>query len=279
MGTPEDSKDAGGESGTRLTAAEIHDNLLAPGEEELHRPTSALLWSSLGSGLVIGFSFLAGGWASEMAGPRYGPAAAAAVYPLGFIFVILARSELFTENTLTPVLPFLNQPTGKRFKQVLRVWAALLMGNLVGAAVFALVVAHAPVVAETLRAPLLALARQATDGTFAQIFLLAIFAGWLIALLAWLLASTHATGAQLALIWIATAPISALGFRHSIAGAVEAFYRSAVGDVPLGAILGDFVLPAVLGNAVGGVVLVALLNYGQVTSERPTSVTSTGAAS
>jgi formate/nitrite transporter FocA (FNT family) len=83
-----------------------------------------------------------------------------------------------------------------------------------------------------------------------------------------LLASTHATGAQLALIWITTAPISALGFRHSIAGAVEAFYRAAVGDAPWRAMLGDFVAPAVLGNAVGGVVLVALLNYGQVASER-----------
>ena len=63
------------ESGTRLTAAEIHDNLLEPGEHELHRPTSALLWSSLGSGLVIGFSFLAGGWATELAGPVVDPAA------------------------------------------------------------------------------------------------------------------------------------------------------------------------------------------------------------
>jgi formate-nitrite transporter family protein len=268
MGTPEDRKEAEGESGTRLTAAEIHDNLLRPGEEELHRPTSALLWSSLGSGLVMGFTFLAGGWAAELAGPRHGHAAAAVVYPLGFILVILARSELFTENTLTPVIPLLNEPTAKRFKQVLRVWAALLAGNLVGAGLFALVVAYAPVVETSLRAPLLALARQATEGSFAKIFFLAIFAGWLIALLAWLLASTHATGAQLALIWIATAPIAALGFRHSIAGSVDAFYRAAIGDAPLDAMLGDFVVPAVLGNAVGGVVLVALLNFGQVASER-----------
>jgi formate-nitrite transporter family protein len=268
MGSPEDKRKADSEGGTRLSASEIHDNILAPGEQELRRPTSALLWSAFASGLVIGFSFLTGGWAAELAGPRYGHAAATAVYPLGFTFVIMARSELFTENTLIPVIPFLNGPTRERFMQVLRVWTVLLAGNLVGTVVFALVVAYAPVVEPTLRSPLLELARRATEGSFAHTFLAAIFAGWLIALLAWLLASTHATGAQLALIWITTAPISALGFRHSIAGAVEAFYRAAVGDASWGAMLGDFVAPAVLGNAVGGVVLVALLNYGQVASER-----------
>jgi len=267
MSTPLVEKQPAAESGTRLTAAEIHDNVRRPGEEELRRPTSALLLSSLASGLVIGFSFLAGGWGAELAGPRYGGAAAAALYPLGFIFVIMARSELFTENTLTPVIPFLGEPSWHRFRQVLRVWGALLAGNLAGAALFALVVARAPVVEAALRPPLLELARRSTEGGFGRTFLLAIFAGWLIALLAWLLAATHATGAQLALIWLTTAPIAALGFRHSIVGAVEAFYRAATGDARWATMLGEFVLPAVLGNAVGGVVLVALLNYGQVATE------------
>lgn len=70
------------------------------------------------------------------------------------------------------------------------------------------------------------------------------------------------------LTWLATAPISALGFRHSIAGAVEAFYLAAVGEASLGRMVGEFVIPAVLGNAVGGVLLVALLNYAQVAPEQ-----------
>jgi formate/nitrite transporter FocA (FNT family) len=95
-----------------------------------------------------------------------------------------------------------------------------------------------------------------------------IFAGWLIALLSWLLAATHSTGAQIALIWLCTAPIAALQFRHSIAGSVEAFYRAAGGEASWGAMLSDFVVPSVLGNAIGGVLLVALLNYGQVATEK-----------
>ena len=143
------------EGGTRLSASEIHDNILAPGEHELQRSTSALLWSSLASGLVIGFSFLAGGWAVEAAGERHARAAAAAVYPLGFIFVIIARSELFTENTLVPVIPLLHQPTMKRLVLVLRVWTLLLVGNMAGAIMFALTVAWAPVVEPALRPALL----------------------------------------------------------------------------------------------------------------------------
>jgi formate/nitrite transporter FocA (FNT family) len=254
--------------GTRLTAAEIHENVLGPGERELVRPAAALLWSSLASGLVIGFSFVGGAYAASLAGPGSAHAAFAAVYPLGFVLVIMARSELFTENTLVPVVPFLERRDAETFRLLLRVWALLLVGNLIGAAIFGWTLARTPVVEPSLHAELGRLATEATSGTFGRIVYAGVFAGWLIALLSWLLASTHATGAQIALIWICTAPIAALGFRHSIAGAVEAFYRAASGGAGWGQMLGGFVLPAVIGNAIGGVLLVALLNYGQVAAER-----------
>ena len=89
---------------------------------------------------------------------------------------------------------------------------------------------------------------------------------WL-ALLAWLLASTVDTTAQLFLIWVTTVPISAFHFRHSIAGSVEAFYRAIVGASGWGDMVGGFVIPALLGNAVGGVLMDALFNYAQVAEE------------
>jgi len=197
-----------------------------------------------------------------------GRAAAAAVYPLGFIFVIMARSELFTENTLVPVVPFLEHRDWPTFKKLLRMWALLLAGNLVGAVIFGWALARTPIVTGSLHTSLLEIAQETTSGGFVQIGYSAVFAGWLIALLAWLLAATHATGAQLALIWLCTAPISAFHFRHSIVGSVEAFYRAAAGAAPWGEMLGAFIVPAVIGNAVGGVLLVALLNYGQVAPEK-----------
>jgi formate/nitrite transporter FocA (FNT family) len=106
-----------------------------------------------------------------------------------------------------------------------------------------------------------------TGGGFGDVFYKAIFGGWLIALLAWLLASTVDTTAQLFLIWVTTVPISAFHFRHSIAGSVEAFFRAFTGAATWSSMLGDYIVPALLGNAVGGVLLVALFNYAQVAEE------------
>ena len=257
-----------GQSGTRLTAVEIHDNILEPGKKEMERPTASLLWSSLASGLVIGFSFLASAFASQLVSEEHRHAAAAAAYPIGFIFVIMARSELFTENTLVPVIPFLEHRDRETFLKLLRMWGLLLLGNLVGALIFGWVLARTPVVSAELHPSLTRMAAEATSGGFGQVVYAGVFAGWLIALLTWLLASTHSTGAQIALIWLCTAPISALQFRHSIAGSVEAFYRASAGEASWGSMLGSFVVPSVLGNAIGGVLLVALLNYGQVAPEK-----------
>jgi formate-nitrite transporter family protein len=256
------------ESGTRLTATQIHDNILEPGKKEMERPAASLLWSSLASGLVIGFSFVAGGFTSHLVEEPYRHAAAALVYPLGFIFVIMARSELFTENTLVPVIPFLEHRDRETFRKLLRMWGLLLLGNMVGAVIFGSALARTRMVSPDLQPTLLRMAEEATTGGFGHILYAAVFAGWLIALLTWLLASTQSTPAQIALIWLCTAPISALQFRHSIAGSIEAFYLSASGNVGWGRMFGEFIVPSVLGNAIGGVLLVALLNYGQVAAEK-----------
>ncbi|MEP7177232.1 MAG: formate/nitrite transporter family protein [Gemmatimonadales bacterium] len=255
------------ETGTRLSAVEIHRNILLPGLKELQRPGAALLWSSLASGLVIGFTFVGGAFAASLVSAPYKHAAFSAVYPLGFILVIMARSELFTENTLVPVIPFLQSRDSAHFLSLLRVWSLLLVGNLVGAAIFGWTLARTPMVDPALQVELSQIAAVATTGSFGDMVYKGVFAGWLIGLLSWLLASTHATGAQIALIWICTAPISALHFRHSIAGSVEAFYRAAAGGAGWGEMFGGFVVPAVIGNAIGGVLMVAILNYGQVAAD------------
>ena len=256
------------ESGTRLTAVEIHDNILEPAEKEIERPAVSLLWSSLAAGMVIGFSFLISAFASQLVSETYRTAAAAAAYPLGFIFVIVARSELFTENTLAPVVPFLEHRDRDHFIKLVRIWALLLVGNMVGALIFGWALARTPMVEASLRPALDHLALEATSGGFNHVLYGGVFAGWLIALLAWLLGATQSTGAQIVLIWLCTFPISALGFPHSIAGAVEAFYLAAAGQASWGSLLAQFIGPAVLGNAIGGVLLVALLNYGQVAAEK-----------
>jgi formate/nitrite transporter FocA (FNT family) len=177
------------------------------------------------------------------------------------------------------VVPLLEHRDRNRFVKLVRIWGLLLSGNLVGALIFGWALARTPMVEAVLRPALDRLALEATAGGFTRVLYGGVFAGWLMALLAWLLASTRSTGAQIALIWLCTFPISALGFPHSIAGSVEAFYLAATGQSPWGAMLRAFVVPSVLGNAIGGVLLVALLNYGQVAAEKEGGKSGRGAKS
>jgi formate-nitrite transporter family protein len=257
------------EAGTRLSAAEIHDNILGPAEDEMKRSAGSLLFSAFASGLTIGFSFLMGGYAQTLVSERYAHFVMGVAYPLGFLYVVFARSELFTENTLEPVIPLLHHRDLETFNKLVRLWGFLLVGNMIGAAIFAWVMFHSPLITDALfREKLLTIAVQSTSDGFGLTFARAIMAGWLIALLTWLLASNQDSVAHVILIWATTAPIAWFDFRHSIVGSVEAFYRVAAGSVGLVEVTGSFIIPALIGNAIGGVVLVALLNYGQVHNER-----------
>ena len=262
------TEDGGPQVGTRFSAEEIHENVSVAAEEELDRPASELIWSALASGLLLGFSFLTVGFLTSLVPEPLHPLATAVGYPLGFFYVVHARHQLFTENTLEPVIPLLEKRNGETLRRLLRLWAIVLPMNLIGALLFAEVLAHTQVVEPKLLGPLLDAARISTGGGAQLVFYKGIWAGWLIALMAWLIAATRDTTAQIILVWLATAPIAAFGFRHSIAGAVEAFYRAAVGDAPWLQMIFSFEIPAILGNIVGGVVLVALLNHGQVSKAR-----------
>jgi formate-nitrite transporter family protein len=179
----------------------------------------------------------------------------------------MGRNELFTENTLEPVIPLIHNKDAKTLIQLLRMWGILIVGNLIGALALGWIVGSTTIIDSTLHPALQRVAAESTQGGFGEVFYKAIFGGWLIALLTWLLASTIESIAQLFLIWITTVPIAAFHFRHSIAGSVEAFYRVATGTAGWGDALGGFVVPALLGNAIGGVLLVALFNYAQVAEE------------
>jgi len=258
------ASDEGPEKGTRYSAAEIHENVLVAAEEELERPFSELAMSGLASGLLIGFSFLATALAESLLPPKLHALGAAIGYPLGFVFVVMARHQLFTENTLEPVIPLLEHRSAKALRKVLRLWAIVLPANLIGALLCGLVVARTELLEPSVRASLFSVAERSMSGGFLLVFYKGIWAGWLVALMAWLVASTRESLAQIALVWLTVAPIGALGFKHSIVGAVEGFFSVFTQRMSLGGMLGSFEIPSLLGNVLGGVVLVALVNHGQV---------------
>ena len=254
------------EAGTRLSAAEIHDNVRGPAEEEMDRPASALLWSALASGLTIGFSFVAGAYAESVAAPRLAEFCAGLAYPIGFVFVVFARSELFTENTLTAIIPLLARRSWQTFFAVIRLWVIVLAANIAGAHLFALAVTHSSVVSPEVRQSMTDLARDAASVGFGAAIVRGIFAGWLIAMTVWLRAAV--TSGEIAIIVILTYVVGLGHLTHIIAGSVEVLYLVWTGAMSEWSYLGGYMVPTLIGNVIGGTALVSALNHAQVVAGR-----------
>ena len=249
-----------------LTTGEILDETLQDGREELARGSAGLALSGLGAGLNVSFSAVALGVVGALSG-GVGLLAFAA-YPIGFIFVMLSRQQLFTTNTVTPVFVVLDEDRSQLWN-MLRMWGILFVTNVLGALVFAFAVTHTEILPASALNILLEEAAHKMENGFLALFIKGVVGGWLVAFVVWLAAAARDTTSQLLLIWAPVFLIPATGLVHCIAGSSEVLISVFGGEIPWGEFLFGFLLPATLGNAVGGVVLVTLLNYGQTIGSEP----------
>jgi formate-nitrite transporter family protein len=251
------------EERTSVSANVVHEAIRHDGEEELNRPVSALAWSGFAAGLSMGFSFVAQAlFRAHLPDQPWRPLIVNLGYPLGFLIVIIGRQQLFTENTLTAIIPLLARRNSTTFVRVLQLWAVVLAANLVGAHLFAWVVGNTPMFKPEAQAAMLALAKQAADVSFGAAVLRGIFAGWLIAMVVWMLAAID-TG-RIMVIIILTYIVGLAGLTHIIAGAVEVLFLPMVGAKSWMAVAWGYMLPTLIGNSIGGVSLTAALNHAQV---------------
>jgi formate-nitrite transporter family protein len=259
----EDAKQEEAEDRASPSGEIVHKAILKEGEEELARPTSALFWSGLAAGLSMGFSLIGEAvLRAHLPDESWRPLVAKFGYSLGFLIVILGRQQLFTENTLTPILPLLDKKEGASVGNVLRLWGIVLVANLIGGLALAFVVARTPALSPATQAACYAIGHEAMMHSFGVVLLKAIFAGWLIALMVWLL--PFAETGRIWVIILLTYVIGVAGFSHSIAGSIEVFVIACVGQKGWLDVLRGFVVPALIGNIIGGVALVAALNHAQV---------------
>jgi len=243
-----------------LTAGEILEETLQDGREELARDSAGLALSGLGAGLNVSFSAVALGIVGALSG-GVGLLAYAA-YPIGFIFVMLSRQQLFTTNTVTPVVVVLDEDRSQLWS-MLRMWGILFVTNVLGALVFAFAVTHTEILPASALNVLLEEAAHKMENGFLALLVKGVIGGWLVAFVVWLVASARDTMSQLLLIWAPVFLIPATGLVHCIAGSSELMISVFGGETSWGEFLVGFLLPATLGNAIGGVILVTLLNYGQ----------------
>jgi formate-nitrite transporter family protein len=251
------------EERTAIGAHVVYEAIRREGEDELQRTASALAWSAFAAGLSMGFSFIAEGLLmAHLPDQPWRPLITRLGYSIGFLIVVLGRQQLFTENTLTVVLPLLLRRDLTTLRRMLRLWVIVLGANLVGTFLFALCVGKIGVFDLHMRQCLTAIGSAHLGSGFGIVFVRSIFAGWLIALMVWLLPAAEA--ARVIIIIIITYLIGLGGFNHIIAGSTTVFFLVATGSISIGTYFVQFFLPVVLGNVIGGLALVAALGHAQV---------------
>ncbi len=245
-----------------MTAHEIFDAALENGRDEVRRSPRTLAFSGLAGGLTMGLTGL--GVATVRALIGTSPSAqliSFLIYPVGFIAVIIGRQQLFTENTLYPVILVLDEH--RYFGRTARLWGIVFAFNVLGAFVFALLAIRLGAVRPAIAQQLGAMGTEAVAGSAAHFFWSGVVGGWLIALVAWIVTASRWTIGQVAMVWLLTFVVGVGHFAHCIATSGE-ILSAVVAHASPAFEYARWLLPSTLGNIAGGVVIVSLLNYGQV---------------
>lgn len=241
-----------------ILAEEIEEGLI-----QLNRSGSGLFLSGLSAGLDIGFGpFL---MAVVLSMPHKGLAEpvlellVASAYAIGFIFVILGQSALFTEQTTLATLPVIHGRAS--FQELSKVWVVVYSSNILGATLFAGIAVVLGTQTKIVEPKVLAeIAHGLTNYRWWVILLGGVLAGWLMGLLSWLASATRDTVSLLLIVWIVTGTIAYAHLPHSIAGTVEVLLGVFSGTVVLEEFV-TFLTWSTIGNIIGGTVFVSLLRY------------------
>ena len=251
----------------RPSAQDIYEQVANNARQELGRSSVSLAISAFAGGIFMGLSALGNAIGLAVLTPEGGEPTAMAhmiaklFYPLGFIAVILGRSQLFTENTLYPVALVLAEK--KHFWKTLKLWAVVLPFNVLGALAFATIAVRTTALSAAGSHFLVQLGVEATQHPSATVFWSGVMGGWIIATVAWLVSGSHSITGSTLLIWLLTLIVGLANFAHCIASSGEVFAAILAGKVPwMG--FPQWFGPAVAGNVCGGVGMVTLLEYGQV---------------
>ncbi|HZL31243.1 MAG TPA: formate/nitrite transporter family protein [Pseudolabrys sp.] len=244
----------------------IYEVVRRLGDEEMQRPNTSLWWSGIAAGLSISFSLLAQTiLETHLPDAPWRPLVSGFGYSVGFLMVILGRQQLFTESTITVVLPLLKDLTWANLWRMTRLWAIVLAANLIGSLFAALFCRYTPVLPDDLLHGMLLISRSLLKLTWWEMLFRGVSSGFLIAAMVWMIPS--AESAKFAVITLMTYLIAIGGFTHIVAGSVEAFLLVLSGDWEWWRMILQFMAPVLIGNIVGGTALFAVISYAQVMEE------------
>lgn len=250
-------------------AAAVHEQIRQEGEKELERDGLALLFSAIAAGLSMGASLMAKGiFQVNLEGVPGAFLLENLGYTFGFIIVIMARQQLFTENTVTAVLPIMHKPTGSNLLLLLRLWGLVLLGNLIGTGMASLAFTHMPIFDDATREAFVAISQKVMENTPGEMFANAVISGWIIATMVWMFPSSGA--AKIWVIILMTWLVALGDLAHIVVGSVEILYLVFNGVVSWQEFLWPFALPTLAGNIIGGTFIFALISHAQIRNDMNT---------
>jgi formate/nitrite transporter FocA (FNT family) len=244
----------------------IYEVVRRLGEEEMARPLTSLWWSGVAAGLSISFSLLTQATLqTHLPDAPWRPLVTSFGYCIGFVMAVLSRQQLFTESTITAVLPLAKNLTFDNLGRTARLWAIVLAANLAGTLFAALFCAYSPVLTPELYGGMLTISQSLLDFSWAEMLFRAIAAGFLMAAMVWLMPGAERS--QFQVIVLMTWLIAVGGFTHVVAGSMEAYLLVFSGSWVWWQMLAQFMAPVLIGNIIGGTALFALISYAQVMDE------------
>ncbi len=250
----------------RLAARVVYEIVRRDGLEELDRPKTSLIWSGVAAGLMISFSILSMAILRvHLPDTPWRPLVESLGYTTGFLLTIVGRLQLFTENTITTVIPFTHRPSWRILGAIMRLWSIVFAANLVGTLIAAAFMVFSPVFSPELLAAMGEISLHMIDDTAFGMFMRGIPAGILIAAIVWMLPSAGAAAVWIIVLF--TYLIAVGEFTHVVAGSTEIGFLLLTGQIDLLTALTVFLGPVLAGNVVGGTVIFSMLAYGQVRQE------------
>lgn len=248
----------------RFSTDEVFQRIITAAHEEMETSTRELFFSALAGGFAITITFLI--YASLYASTDGHPILSAILYPIGFVYIILGGYQLYTENTLPPVTLVLERVASLPF--LFYVWALVFIGNAFGGTIGAFVLATTDVFSPEVSLAATKISMKGIEASFSSLFFKASFAGVIVAGVVWLDYSARDTVSRFLFVYMAFLAIPLGGLYHSVVSSTELMYLVFEGQVALFTGLYEFVLPVLLGNTIGGVVFVTIVNYFQTTKMR-----------
>jgi formate/nitrite transporter FocA (FNT family) len=244
----------------------LYQAIVLKGEHELKRPAKSLFWSGLAAGIAISSSLIAeAALYQHLPDSPWRHLLTAFGYSVGFVIVILGRLQLFTEHTVVSVVPVVASPGWGNLDKLARLWGIVFLTNEFGVFLASLSFAKFGLASPDLLQAMVDVSRPMLEKDFLSTLLQGIPAGFIIAAVAWMMVAAKTN--HFWLIVLRTWVISAGGFTHVVASASGAYLLALTGNAPAWWPIYGFVVPALIGNIIGGSGLFAMLTFAQIKEE------------